>query len=276
MIQDIAPHIFDNSYSPEVKPEKGDTALYFRAGAVLCSPGAEKLLPDYGEYIAPESAVYLFSVDGRRYFLITDENARTEGDYVFTEVKKLRWSKEVSREDIFILFTAMYLWNWYTNNRCCGHCGGKTVPDYSERALLCTRCCRVIYPRINPAVIVGVRSGDELLITRYAENRGYQHDALVAGFTEIGETFEQTVSREVMEEVGLKVKNITYYSSQPWGYTGGILAGFFCDVDGSTEVRLDESELSRAVWVKRQEISGQPDNFSLTNDMMMKFRDGKA
>ncbi|MBQ3856272.1 MAG: NUDIX domain-containing protein, partial [Ruminococcus sp.] len=110
---------------------------------------------------------------------------------------------------------------------------------------------------------------------RYAKNRNYSYDALVAGFTEIGETFEETVAREVGEEVGLKVKNIRYYKSQPWGYSGSILAGFFCDVDGSDKVCLDESELSSAVWTERSQITGQPDGFSLTNDMMMAFKNGK-
>jgi NAD+ diphosphatase len=122
---------------------------------------------------------------------------------------------------------------------------------------------------------VGVTNGDKLLITRYAKNRNYSYDALVAGFTEIGETFEETVAREVGEEVGLKIKNIRYYKSQPWGYSGSILAGFFCDVDGSDQVCLDESELSSAVWTERSQITGQPDGFSLTNDMMMAFKNGK-
>lgn len=276
MLQDIAPHIFDNSFSPEYKPEKGDAALHFRAGAVLCDTSSAELYPQYGDFDAPELAVYLFSVDERRYFLILDENATAEENFSYVDVKKLRWSDKISGENVFIAFTALHLWDWYTNNRCCGHCGGRTIPDYSERALLCTSCCRIIYPRINPAVIVGVRDGDKLLITRYAENRGVRHDALVAGFTEIGETFEQTVCREVKEEVGLKVKNISYYGSQPWGFSGGILAGFFCDVDGSTDVKLDESELSKAVWVRREEITGQPDGYSLTNDMMMHFRNAET
>ena len=76
-----------------------------------------------------------------------------------------------------------------------------------------------------PAVIVGITHGDEIVLTKYA--RGFAHYALVAGFTEIGETLEETVQREVMEEVGLKVKNIRYYKSQPWGIVDDILMGFF-------------------------------------------------
>ncbi|MBQ4416594.1 MAG: NUDIX domain-containing protein, partial [Butyrivibrio sp.] len=98
---------------------------------------------------------------------------------------------------------------------------------------------------------------------------------LVAGFNEIGETLEETVSREVMEEVGLRVKNIRYYKSQPWAVAGDILAGYFCDVDGDPSIRIDEQELKEAAWVRREDVDGQPDDFSLTNEMMTVFREGR-
>ena len=96
-------------------------------------------------------------------------------------------------------------------------------PADNERAMVCRCCGQRNYPRINPAVIIGVTNGDRLLMTKYAD-RPLAFYALVAGFTEIGETFEQTVEREVMEEVGLKVKNIRYYKSQPWAIDLDILA----------------------------------------------------
>ena len=141
-----------------------------------------------------------------------------------------------------------------------------------ERALKCEACGHVIYPRINPAVIVGVTKGDSLLITRY--RTGYAHNALVAGFTEIGETLEQTVQREVMEETGVSVHNIRYYKSQPWGMAQDLLAGFFCDADESAVIHMDPNELKYAEWVRREDIVLQPNNLSLTNDMMKCFRDG--
>ena len=120
-------------------------------------------------------------------------------------------------------------------------------------------------------MIVGVTKGDSLLITRYRS--GYAHNALVAGFTEIGETLEQTVEREVMEETGVKVNNIRYYKSQPWGMAQDILVGFFCDADDDSEICMDENELKYAEWVKREEIVLQPNNFSLTNEMMKLFKE---
>ena len=133
-------------------------------------------------------------------------------------------------------------------------------------------CGNIIYPRINPAVIVGVVNGDSILITRY--RRGYAHNALIAGFAEIGETLEQTVEREVMEEAGIRVRNIRYYRSQPWGMAEDLLAGFYCDAC-DTSIKMDENELKYAQWTKREDIVLQPNDLSLTNEMMRMFKEGR-
>ena len=106
-----------------------------------------------------------------------------------------------------------------------------------------------------PAVIVGVINGDKILLTKY--RTGFKYNALIAGFTEIGETVEETVQREVMEEAGIKVKNIRYYKSQPWGSANDILLGFYCDVDGDDTITMDAEELKYAEWVQREQIELQ-------------------
>ena len=136
----------------------------------------------------------------------------------------------------------------------------------------CDACRLTEYPKICPAVIVGVTEGDRLLLTRYAGG-DYRKYALIAGFTEIGESVEETVRREVMEEVGLRVRNIRYYKSQPWSYTSTLLMGFFCEVDGADEIHLDRMELSEAKWCTREEIP-EDDGVSLTREMMRVFKEG--
>ena len=120
---------------------------------------------------------------------------------------------------------------------------------------------------------MGVTKGDSILITKY--RRGYGHSALVAGFTEIGETLEETVKREVKEETGVDVTNIRYYKSQPWGMAQDMLVGFYCDAAGDGAIHMDEGELKYAEWVKREDIELQPNNLSLTNEMMRMFKEGK-
>ena len=144
-------------------------------------------------------------------------------------------------------------------------------PDHKERMLLCPSCRNMVYPRISPAVIVGVLNGDKILMSKYA-GRPYTNYALIAGFNEIGESAEQTVAREVMEEVGLKVKNIRYYKSQPWAFSGSLLLGFFCDLDGSDRITLDRNELAEAGWFKWDEIALTDDHLSLTREMIMQFK----
>ena len=100
--------------------------------------------------------------------------------------------------------------------------------------------------------------------------------SLVAGFTEIGETLEDTVRREVMEEVHLPIKNIRYHGSQPWGFAGNIMVGFWADLDSEDEtVILDRSELDEGVWLSREKIPVDENPASLTHTMIQLFRQGK-
>ena len=124
-------------------------------------------------------------------------------------------------------------------------------------------------------MIVGILNGDKLLMSKYA-GRSYRSYALIAGFIEIGESAEQTVQREVMEEVGLKVKNIRYYKSQPWGFTDSLLFGYFCELDGDDTISLDTNELSQAGWYTRDEITLEDDYLSLTREMILQFKEGRV
>ena len=140
--------------------------------------------------------------------------------------------------------------------------------------LRCPACGNMIFPKISPAVIVAVTHGEKLLLSKYA-GRSYTRYALLAGYTEIGETVEQTVHREVMEEVGVKVKNLRYYKSQPWGVDGNILMGFFCDLDGEETLHVDYTELSMAQWFPRDALPAHDDGISLTREMIRVFEEGR-
>ena len=101
----------------------------------------------------------------------------------------------------FAGITAYSLYKWYDNHRYCSHCGNRLVRHDKERMLYCEKCNNTEYPKIMPAVIIAVTNGNKILLSKYA-NREYTRYALLAGFTEIGESIEETVKREVMEEVG--------------------------------------------------------------------------
>ena len=269
MIQDIYPSQMDISFK-NIKPDADSIVMAFKDGNILVLQKDNGI--EFPAYDKVNGEVeYIFTIDDKKFFILFEE-VRLCG-YEYMSVKEVRKLENVSKEDKFATFTAFHLYSWYESNRFCGKCGSKTGYDDIERALVCPKCGNKIYPRINPAVIVGIRNNDRILITKY--RRGYGHSALVAGFTEIGETFEETVKREVLEEVGLKVKNIEYYKSQPWGVAADILAGFFFFFFGDDTIKMDEGELKYAEWVKREDIELQPDDLSLTNEMMKLFRDQK-
>ena len=110
-------------------------------------------------------------------------------------------------------------------------------------------------------------------LDRYARGT-YRRYALIAGYVEVGETFEECVRREVMEEVGLKVKNIRYYKSQPWSFSDSVMIGFTADLDGDDTIRLEEDELAEAGWFSRDEIVEYPPYISVGHEMMKAFKDG--
>ena len=108
-----------------------------------------------------------------------------------------------------------------------------------------------------------------------ASKGSYKRWSLIAGFVEVGETFEDTVRREVLEEVGIRVKNIRYFKSQPWGFSDSIMIGFFAELDGSDQLTLQEEEISEADWFCREDIPETPSSVSIAAEMIEAFRNGR-
>lgn len=303
MIQDIYPSRLNNQYTA-YSPVDEDIVFFFQGSSLLAKYEDEETLvyPQYKEFVKGITLqenkdsvdnytfIYLLSVDDTRYFLAEKKGELLKGQYIgemadasihkeyaavvegfdFVGVNSFRKAKP--KATAFAAITAYHIYGWYRDNHFCGRCGGHTVHDSKERMVRCTSCGNMIFPKICPAVIVAVTDNDRILLTKYV-GRMYRNYALIAGFNEAGETLEQTVEREVMEEVGLKVKNIRYYKSQPWGLSGSLLSGFFCELDGDDKITLQEDELSLGTWVKADELDLEDDGISLTREMIIKFRD---
>ncbi|WP_369282625.1 NAD(+) diphosphatase [Oscillibacter sp. GMB15532] len=276
MLQDIAPHSFHNEFKvPPPPPEGGDSAVLFHEGNVLLT--GEGSFPSVAEVLAlgaeEEKLIYLFSVDEQRFYLLEGPSESIRSGLKTTSPAVFR-----RMEPPFLRLvgaTAMHLANWYRANRFCGFCGAPTVRDDKERAMRCADCGALVYPRINPAVVVAVRNGEKLLLIRYADRPMVAQYALIAGFTEIGETMAETARREVMEEVGLRVKNVRYHADQPWGFAGNQMVGFWAELDGDDTVTLDTREVNEAVWLRREEVPESHDPIDLTHTMTELFRLGK-
>jgi NAD+ diphosphatase len=149
-------------------------------------------------------------------------------------------------ENFSVIGQGMQLTNWYLTHRFCGACGSGTMPHPVQRALVCPRCAACYYPRINPCVIVLVNRGAEVLLAR-SSRPGAVFFSCLAGFMEVGETPEETVAREVREEVGIELENIRYVQSQSWPFPSQLMLGFFADYK-SGEVDPDPDELAEAYW----------------------------
>ena len=272
MIQDIGPHRLDRTYSLAPAGAE-DLAVCCREGQVLLRRSGEGwALPRFREAPADRAgARHVLALDGVGCYLAEGPEEAPEGFAYVTE-RELRNVRPL--EVAFAAITACQLRRWYRDRAFCGRCGGPTEPSTVERAMVCPRCGLIEYPKICPVIIVAVTDGDRLLLTRYAD-RPYKGEALVAGFVEVGETLEDTVRREVMEEVGLRVKNIRYYKSQPWAFTDTLLSGFYCQLDGDGTVTLDRTELKEGVWRRREELAPRGDEVSLTAEMIERFRLGK-
>ena len=280
MIQDIAPHTYHNEYKPSA-PDKDSFILAYEKGSILLprqERDADITFPRFRELeekIADlyNNFIYLFSIDDQRFYLIPELDTSLLPDYEFQDVRILRTARP--QHLAFAGVTGHQLFQWYSKRRYCGCCGKPMVHSQKERMMECPSCGNQEYPVLCPAVIVGITNGDKIILSKY-EGRRFKRYALIAGFAEIGETIEETVHREVMEEVGLKVKNLRYYKSQPWSFSGTLLFGFYCDLDGDDTLTVDHSELSMASWFNREDIPDEGDNISLTKEMMMAFKHGKA
>ncbi len=260
--------IFFDSTKVETTPNENDYIFIYNDNKILTVKDLEVPTLKELDNLNLKDFIYLFSFSDKNVFCAKDEitvtyNSNTLRDFLYIKENK----------NPAIALTAFHLMVWYNNNKFCGKCGSSFTHSKTERALQCPNCNNLLYPTISPVIIVGIYSKDELLLTKYARG-AYKDYALVAGFVEIGETLEQCVEREVLEEVGLKVKNVKYMGSQPWGITQTLIAGFYAEVEDNKTVKLDDEELKEATWFKREDLPRHNEgNSSVTWELIYNFRD---
>jgi NAD+ diphosphatase len=224
--------------------------------------GLEKFHSRFSDFVGVFENISCYAVEAGEDFHL-DDNCR------FERIRSLYGSIP---DGLFHLAgKASHLIYWSGNNLFCGRCGNPTENSRDERAKICTRCGNVIYPRLNPAIIVAIIRGDSILLAR-ANRPGFTFHSVLAGFVEPGESLEECVQREIMEEVGIRVKNIRYFGSQDWPFPDSLMVGFTAEYD-SGEIQIDHKEIAEAEWFTKKNLPDVPGKLSIARKLIDWFVD---
>lgn len=173
-------------------------------------------------------------------------------------------------EDMFLLAgRALQISRWYGDHQFCGRCGRPTTTDPQERAKVCHACNLSFYPRLSPCIITLITRGDECLLARHARASRPVFSAL-AGFVEVGERPEDTVHREVREEVGIEIQAVQYFASQPWPFPGQLMLGFTGEYL-SGDILVDGVEIMEAHWFRYDGLPAIPSAATLSGQLIANF-----
>lgn len=276
MIQDIHPHSFNNHYHKDSNIEDDDYVFHYKANTILLKTIGDTLeIPrkkDFPEIDENTECTFLFTIDEVSCFLVWQELTDSQENLLFKEISFFRSTSQ--KEIAWACIAGNQLRNWYSEHKFCGKCGSATHHKDDERAMICPNCNTVEYPKISPAIIVAIISNDKILLARNANFPVVMH-SLIAGYVDVGETLEETVKREVKEEVGLDVWNIRYYKSQPWPLSSSMMIGFIAEADENQPISLTDNEIAEAAWYTRGNLPNHALNISIAGEMIEKFEKGE-
>lgn len=239
-------------YDPAAEPGDDSRLLLFADGRVALAAGRPA-----GE------ALHVGSLDGAQVFAARAEGAAPEGARTLREL-----FAEGPDELAAAAGRAAQLLEWDATHRFCGRDGSPTERGGDELVRVCPVCGSTYYPRISPAVIMLVeREGRLLLARRAGAPRPRAMYSCLAGFVEPGETLEEAVAREVLEEVGVEVEDVRYVASQPWPFPSQLMVGFTARWAGG-ELRVDERELGDAQWWDPRDLPQVPPPYTIARTLI--------
>jgi NAD+ diphosphatase len=272
MIHEIHPHSFSNQFLVLHEIGLDDFVFHFHEDHLLLktTPDGFEIprkrdIPGFSDTLKKK---FLFSFNQVPCFLVFNLPETTDSSLIYKEIGIFRSLKQ--KEILWISQVGYQLMNWLLLNKYCGKCGAETREKPDERALICPACNTIVFPRISPAIIVAILCNDKILL---AHGKGFPENwySLVAGYADIGESLEETVAREVREEVGLQISHIRYYKSQPWPFSGSMMIGFFADAESHQEIRVDNREITHADWFTRGNLPNHPPGLSIAGEMIDRF-----
>lgn len=249
------------SFSNNLKPGCEDYLFVFNNDRELfLTP--KKGLPNTLDEFDIEFCLFIGKYNSKNCFVV---NAN------FKKGFDLRDVYELNHDLYHIAGKAVLVRDWYISHRFCGRCGVETQLDEKDMMLKCPSCGQVHYPRIAPAIIVAIRKDDELLMAKHSYHDNIRY-ALIAGFVEPGESIEEAVHREVLEEVGIKIKNLKYQRSQSWPFPNSLMLAFTAEYE-SGDIKVDGDEILKAKWFKKDEIIRYGSDISISDWLIQDFID---
>jgi len=277
MIHEIFPHHFNNHYLANNNNfgEKDFVIHYNGNSLLLKTSGDEFEIPqkkDFTEISDKTENTFLFRRNDVPCFLIWDKLKADKPHFIYKEINFFRIIRQ--QEIAWISIVGFHLMNWYSQNKFCGRCGTRTQQKPDERALICPDCNTIVYPKIFPAIIVAIICNHKILLARSPHFPGNMY-SLIAGYVDVGESLEEALAREVKEEVGLDIKNIRYYKSQPWPSSGSMMIGFIAEADENQPISIDNTEITEAAWFTKGDLPEHPLDISIAGEMIENFKKGK-
>jgi NAD+ diphosphatase len=276
MIHEISPHRFNNQFSIKNNIEDNDFIFHYNENSLLLKTNGEGyVIPrkkDISDISNKTKSTFLFTLNDVSCFLVWDNLKTNNSEFIYKEIGYFRNLKQ--EEIAWVGIVGFQLMNWYSQNKFCGKCGSKTKEKADERAIVCPNCNTIVFPKISPAIIVAIVCNNKILLAHNSNFPNNWH-SLVAGYSDIGESLEETVIREVKEEVGLDVKNVRYYKSQPWPFSGTMMIGFIAEADYNQTICVDNKEITEAAWFSRGNLPNHPPKISIAGEMIEKFENGE-
>jgi len=259
-------------YNPVVTPNyKNNSPAYwfiFNSDKLLINCGKDNKIPFIKDLkdlnISPIRTHYLGTLEGHpcKCTEVSETNA-LEG-MAFIDLRSLY---KMLDEDLFLLAgRAIQIVNWDKNHQFCGKCGSLTKIMENQIAKICPECGFISHTRLSPAVITAIIKNGKILMAKHSYGLKNRY-GLIAGFIEVGETLEEGIKREVMEEVGLKVNNIKYFGSQPWPFPNSLMIGFTANYE-SGEINVDGKEIIEAKWFDVDELTPMPSKISIASELI--------
>ncbi|MCX7124850.1 MAG: NAD(+) diphosphatase [Gammaproteobacteria bacterium] len=247
-------------------PNSNDLIFVFQGTDIYLFEG--KVLPKWHQisnYFNSNACFYCFSEFENTRYLIAENTTIKSNEVYFIVNLRSTWAI-LSEADFMLARNANHLQHWRKTHRFCGHCGNKNSDKNDEQALICGSCHHVTYPRISPCIIVLITNGNKILLARSPHFPGKMYSTL-AGFIEPGESLEQTVHREVKEEVGVTIKNLRYFGSQPWPFPDSLMIGFFAEYE-SGSILIDQKEIEDAQWFDIDNLPELPLKLSISRELI--------